>query len=149
MLFIVDSYGNKGKVGDVVQFETKREEVVSEYWSFVTISETCLVTVRNLDIRVLEIMMATGLIHNNAGERLYGIFPGGLKTARLGFIVEYTDGKDQGKVYLGTEFRCVSGIPWPELVSGECSQIELEFEKTVEIFDWNRAKQLKEFQPTL
>lgn len=142
MLFIVDRDNNfKVKVGeDVTRCELLEKRSVNEYFPWFECEQTWNIEVRNLDARVIEVLLGTGVFYNLNREMFYGIFPGGMTTRKFHFLAVIYDERGDEKIYLGTDFICTSGIPWTDIASGECSLIDLEFRKEWREVDWSRAE---------
>jgi hypothetical protein len=132
--------GMKLKVGEVIRGDRQEKKVVNEYFPWFECEQIWNFQITNLEQKSMEILLGTGIFYDLNAERFYGIFPGGLKTSRFDFIgVEYETKTFNEKIYLGTDFRCTSGLPWSDIVSGELSLLELEFQKEWREIDWSRA----------
>lgn len=143
MLFIINREGNfKLKVGEnVTRCELKEEKVFNEHYPWFEREQVWNIEVRNLDAKVIEVLIGTGLFYDANQEYLF-VFGGKAQPAKFHFLaVEYDDNYNE-KIYLGTDFSCVNGIPWADIKSGECSSLDLEFKKEWREVDWKRVKQL-------
>jgi len=74
---------------------------------------THTILVRDFDIKVIELMLGLGIMYNVSETLLYGYYPSSSQ-----IWLDYV---------LLEDIIITSGIPWKDILSGECSQIDLEF----------------------
>ena len=130
------------KVGeDVTRCELKEERVINEYYPWFECEQLWNIEVRNLDARVIEVLLGTGLFYDIDQEWLF-VFGGKAQPQKFHFLAIYYDKDMNERIYLGTDFVCTSGVPWKGIASGEISLIDLEFKKEWREIDWKRAKSI-------
>lgn len=79
-------------------------------------------TVQNFDSRVIELLLGMGLFFNTNQVYFIDGFLGMMPKPLFTLILQDNDGIRTFKNIVVT-----SGIPWDDIVRGECSELELEF----------------------